>query len=378
MGHLRLGLPLLDQRASRVIFTILLFAASLAFVWTARKTLVAFLFAIFFAYLVDPLVEQVRALARLSRGKAIGVVYVAIFVALGILLLFIGPNIVGDAQKLAETIPALYEKIASGQIAWQLGSQHGWSHETTVKIQQFLARHRQTIVQAASHFGLRLASVGKNAWWLVLIPILAVFFLKDGGEINASILKMFERRRQREFAEAVLNDVHVMLAHFIRAQLILAALTGVVFSIVFTVMRVPYGYIMGVIAGFLEFIPVVGPLVAALLIIGVALGTAYQHLIVLILFLGIWRGLQDYVNSPRIMGGQLELHPLAALFGVLAGAEVAGVIGVYLSIPVMATLRIVWRRWQTYHADPALVPSVDFATHPQGFPAEAVRKDKSA
>lgn len=348
----------------------------LGFVWAARKTLIAFLFAIFFAYLIDPLVEQVRTRAKLTRGKAIAIVYVAIFAALGILLLFIGPNIVEEAQKLASTLPELYQKIASGQIAWQLGSQRGWSHETSLKIQQFLASHRETIVSVASDFGHRLASAGKDAWWLVLIPILAVFFLKDGGEFSASMLAIFERRRQREFAEAVINDVHVMLAHFIRAQLILAALTGVIFSIVLTAMRVPYGYIMGIIAGFLEFIPVVGPLVAALLIIGVAVGMAYKHVIILVVFLGIWRGLQDYVSSPRIMGSQVELHPLAALFGVLAGAEVGGVIGVYLSIPIMATLRIVWRRWQSYTASPTAVAASELASGSGQVRARTIHQDK--
>jgi predicted PurR-regulated permease PerM len=372
-------LALVDQRASKVIFTLLLFAAVLGFVWAAHRTLIAFIFAIFFAYLVDPLVEQVRARAKLSRGKAIAIVYVAIFLGLGILLFFVGPNIVQEAQKLANTLPDLYEKIASGQIVWQLGSQRGWSHETNLKIQQFLASHRDAIVSLATNFGHRLAETGKNAWWLVLIPILAVFFLKDGAKFSASMLEIVERRRQREFAEAVLNDVHVMLAHFIRAQLILAALTGVVFSIVLTVMRVPYGYIMGVIAGFLEFIPVVGPLVAALLIVGVAVGTAYKHIFVLIIFLAVWRGLQDYVSSPRIMGSHVELHPLAALFGILAGAEVAGVIGVYLSIPIMATLRIVWRRWQAYNARPAAaVSDGDLVSCSEPLRPQAVRQDRSA
>ena len=58
--------------------------------------------------------------------------------------------------------------------------------------------------------------------------------------------------------------------------------------------------------------------------------------------------MQDYVNAPRIMGNTLELNPLATIFAVLAGGEIAGVLGVYLSIPIMATLRIVLRRWRTY------------------------------
>jgi predicted PurR-regulated permease PerM len=74
----------------------------------------------------------------------------------------------------------------------------------------------------------------------------------------------------------------------------------------------------------------------------------YKHWLVLIIFLGTWRLIQDYVSSPRIMGHSMELHPLAAIFGVMAGAEVAGILGIFLSIPVMASLRIVFRRWRMY------------------------------
>jgi predicted PurR-regulated permease PerM len=142
--------------------------------------------------------------------------------------------------------------------------------------------------------------------------------------------------------------MHEMLASYIRAQLTLAAISLVVYTVVLSVMRVPYAFVLGVIGGMLEFIPIVGPLIAAASILGVAFLSRYPHLLLVVIFLGLWRLIQDYVNSPRIMGSRVELHPLAALFGVLAGAEIAGVVGVYLSIPAIATLRIIWRRWQRY------------------------------
>jgi hypothetical protein len=80
----------------------------------------------------------------------------------------------------------------------------------------------------------------------------------------------------------------------------------------------------------------------------VALLMTYKHWIILLVFLGLWRLLQDYVTSPRIMGKSMELHPLAAIFGVMAGGEIAGILGIFLSIPVMASLRIVFRRWRLY------------------------------
>jgi predicted PurR-regulated permease PerM len=139
-----------------------------------------------------------------------------------------------------------------------------------------------------------------------------------------------------------------MLAHFIRAQLTLALLTFVMYSAVLAMMRMPYALVLGTVGGLLEFIPVLGPLTAAVAIVSVALLMGYPHWVALVIFLGVWRLIQDYVSSPRIMGQSMELHPLAAIFGVMAGAEVAGILGIFLSIPVMASLRIVFRRWRLY------------------------------
>jgi predicted PurR-regulated permease PerM len=77
----------------------------------------------------------------------------------------------------------------------------------------------------------------------------------------------------------------------------------------------------------------------------------------LLLFLVVWRFIQDYVTSPRILGSTLELHPLTVLFGVLAGGEVAGVIGVFLSIPVLATMRILWHTWMLYRRSGSKSPA---------------------
>jgi len=140
----------------------------------------------------------------------------------------------------------------------------------------------------------------------------------------------------------------------------LAALTLVMYSAFLGVMRVPYALVLGTIGGVLEFVPVVGPLAGALIIVTVALLMSYKHWLILVIFLGIWRLLQDYVSSPRIMGESMELHPLAAIFGVMAGGEVAGILGIYLSIPVMASLRIVFRRWRLYAEKKKFGPLTDY------------------
>lgn len=339
-------MPLADGRTARVIITVLLFALGLGFLYVARQTLIAFLFAIFFAYLMSPLVSQLERLLH-GRSRAIAVIYSLL---LGLLILFfvaMGPRIGRESARLSQSLPAL-SQLSSGQIAEQLGQEHGWNSRLVDLLRDYLARNSDEIAKLAQNVGLRVADVAKQAWLLVVVPLLSIFFLKDGRAFSEVLLNSVQSRPQRELLQGVLSDLNQMLAHFIRAQLTLAALSFVMYSAVLAMMRVPNALALGTVGGLLEFIPVVGPLVAAVIIVGVALLVSFPHWVWLIVFLGIWRLIQDYVSSPRIMGQSMELHPLAAIFGVMAGGEIAGILGIFLSIPVMASLRIVFRRWRLY------------------------------
>ena len=340
-------MALIDTRTARVLFTILVFAIGLGFLYLARNTLVAFLFAIFFAYLVDPLVSKLEKWVR-GRGRAIAIIYVLLVFLVGIFFFFVGPRMGREGAKFGESVPTLLEKVSSGEIAKDVFADRGWSLKTEAEVENYLRGHKSQITAVAQRIGLRVAEVFQNVWLLVLVPILAAFFLRDGQSFSEVLLSMIHSKPQREFLQNVIGDLNQMLAHFIRAQLTLAALSLMLYTAVLGLMGVPYALVLGTAGGVMEFIPVVGPLVAAVLIIGVAILMGYKHWIILVIFLGAWRLVQDYMVSPRVMGEKMELHPLAAIFGVLAGGEIAGVLGVYLSIPVMASLRIVWRRWQLY------------------------------
>jgi predicted PurR-regulated permease PerM len=96
-------------------------------------------------------------------------------------------------------------------------------------------------------------------------------------------------------------------------------------------------------AALLEFIPVFGPLLSTLLVLIVALVTEYPHLLWILLFVLGYRIFQDYVLGPRLMGTGVGVHPILVLFGLLAGAEVAGVPGIFLSVPAIAAALIIGR-----------------------------------
>jgi predicted PurR-regulated permease PerM len=340
-------LLLTDSRTARALVTVLLFALGLGFLYVARSTLMAFLFAIFFAYLMSPAVTHLEKLLK-GRARAIAVIYTLLLVLVVVFFVAVGPKVTREGTRLGKSLPDLITQLSSGNIATQLGQEHGWNEKSTELVQSFLASHGEDIEGIAKSVGLRVADVAKQAWLFFVVPLLSIFFLKDGRSFSDFLLAAIHSRPQREFLENVLNDLNQMLAHFIRAQLTLAALTLVVYSGVLWIMGVPYFLVLGTVGGLLEFIPVVGPLAAALIIVSVALLTSYSHWAALVIFLLIWRLVQDYVSSPRIMGESMELHPLAAIFGVMAGGEVAGILGIYLSIPVMASLRIVFRRWRLY------------------------------
>ena len=355
---------LADSRTARVLVTVLLFALALGFLYVARATLIAFLFAIFFAYLMSPLVNRLERLLR-SRVVAIAVIYTLLLALVVVFFVAIGPKVTREGAKLGQSLPTILTQLKSGQLAQQLGEEHGWNQKYTLLAQSFLVTHSDNIGHLAQRVGLRMADVAQQAWLLFVVPLLSIFFLRDGRSFSDFLLSSVQSRPQREFLENVLNDLNQMLAHFIRAQLTLAALTLVMYSAVLGIMGVPYALVLGTLGGVLEFIPVVGPLAAALIIVSVALLMSYQHWLILVIFLGIWRLLQDYVSSPRIMGESMELHPLTAIFGVMAGGEVAGILGIYLSIPVMAGLRIVFRRWRLYAEKKKFGPLSEYPFHAQ-------------
>lgn len=345
-------MALLDPRTTAVARTLLIFFLIGAFIYSARQTIVVFIFAIFFAYVFEPLVSRLQtwhAVSRGSRGIAIAEVYLVLALACAAMALGAGPAIASEGRDLTKSAPALFDKLVSGQIARQIGSSRGWSYETQVRIQHFLAGHRQAILTWVQQLGLKAGSFVTNAFWLALIPILAVFFLKEGRQLaEYGVQGLRLGPTARSYVRAAMRDVNDMAAHYIRAQLILAGLSILAYTLVLALSGMQYGVILGVFAGILEFIPIVGPLVGAVAVLVIAYLTGFHYIWLLVFFFLGWRVVQDYVNSPQLMHRSVRLHPLAVIFAVLAGGEIAGIIGVYLSIPLAAALQILWRRWQTY------------------------------
>jgi predicted PurR-regulated permease PerM len=333
-----------DRRAARYAWTVALVVLLLVLVYQVRQTLFVFTLAVLFAYLLAPLVDIFDRLLPTSRTRtpALALAYVMVVAVLVITIIQIGTRVVEEANTLIKVFPDLLAK-------WQAPSPGAPDAVNSIK-EQILSKIRESITEGTSSIlaalpkaGLKVLSVATHLIDVIIVPILSFFFLKDGRRIRDGAVELIADGPKRHLLEDLLADVNLLLAQYMRALLTLCSATFITYSIVFSIIGVPYSILLAALAFALEFIPMIGPLTASVLIILVAALSGGPVLGVLI-FLAAYRLFQDYILSPHVMGTGLELHPLAILFGVFAGAEVAGIPGAFLSVPLLALVRVFYVR----------------------------------
>lgn len=238
--------------------------------------------------------------------------------------------------------PTFLNSLSTGDIAKDLRGKYGWSETQELRFRAFLSRHKQDIQSLVPTFDHYLSSAAQIFGYLLLIPILAIFFLRDGPRIVDVVIQLLFHADRHPKIHGLVSELHLMLTQYIRAQLLLCALSFVFYSAVMGVLRFPHAIVLGILGGLLEFIPVVGWTSTFAAVVGVGI-LSHSRWIWMAALLGIWRVIQDYFAAPRIMEGHLKIHPLAAIFAVLVGAEIGGIVGICLAVPMMASSCIIWR-----------------------------------
>ena len=333
-----------DRRTVDVLLTALLFAATLAIVYVARTVIVIFAFSILFAYLINPVV---RFLQRHSlffknlRGPHVVEAYLAIIAVTVLLSHGLFPEFRKNAGRIFSAIPALTNNISSGEIANDLSSDLGWADEHANEIRGLLQRHHSNIERVIGEIEQAAPTAFAG---ILVIPILAIFFLSDGEKLARQIIHLAATKENHRTLESLAGELHLMLQRYIRAKVILGGLSFLYCSVAMLVLGFPNAIALGILAGILEFIPVVGWMTAAATIVTAGVVT-HSHWIWMLMLLAVWRLLMDYGIAPRVMGHELEIHPLLAIFALMVGGAVGGIVGIYLSVPLVAALRVVYRRF---------------------------------
>jgi predicted PurR-regulated permease PerM len=345
--------------STRVVLRVIMVLLAVGVVlWVISKItglLLLLVLSIFFAYFVSPLVEFLRR-QRTIRGRtiaipkvvAIALAYLIILAAIVFVVFVILPSLSSQFPEFAGQARGYWKSL--GQRTQQIVTYSNRMPPPVVEaVNNAVPKVVDKVSETATEFATALLGYVVYVPWLILIPILAFFLLKDAESFRRSALLMLPRGRWRWRGDEFFQDINSTLAAYIRAQLTACLFIGIICSIGFTLLRLPGALVMGVLAGAFEFVPLVGPLSIALLAALLATFNAGPfNAFLVLLFLGVLRIVQDYVIYPRLIGQGIHLHPLAVIFAILAGEKLAGVAGIFLAIPVVAIFTVSYRHWMEH------------------------------
>ena len=340
----------------RIVLITLLILYVAGLVTSLLSSLVHLIFlmvlSILFAYLIEPLVKLVqRPFENSNRSKympkslAIALAYLIVFSVLGIGIALIAPLAVEQGKEFATNLPGyvttLQGRFNSVNSRYRYRLPKDVQEGITTRLTGFAGTLGESVTATVGEFLLALVTYLP---WLILIPILAFFFLKDINLFRVSLLRLMPHGDWRTRMEAILDDFHRTLSAYARAQLISCVVIGVLCTIGFYLIGLNYVILLGILAGIFEFIPLIGPITVAIIVILTASFSANPwDALYAAIFLIVLRIAQDYVIYPRIVREGIHLHPLAIILSVLMGEQIAGIAGVFISIPVVALLTVLYK-----------------------------------
>ena len=339
----------------RVVVIVLLLLAIKDFLGIVIGSLTFLFFmivlAIFLAYLINPLVELIRkpfaaTYPRLMpKSLAIALSFLIVFSVLSVAAYYLAPGITNQARTFVENVPSYTQSVQSAinDLNRRLDRMR-----IADSVQTQINERINLLLAAAGTFvttvlGLSAIYAITYLPWLILVPILAFFFLKDAQLFKVGLLRVVPVGEWRSRVESVMTDVNNTLTAYARAQLISCVLIGALCTIGFYAIGNDYALLLGILAAILELIPLIGPLTIGILATVVSGFESGWQSIATAVFLILLRIFQDYFIYPRIIREGIHLHPLAVILSVLAGEQVAGIAGVFIAIPLVALGTVLYK-----------------------------------
>ncbi len=365
------------------IVTVLVVAAVLWLCYQLRTVALLVVLSIFFAYLLAPIVAMLETPFRLggktralSRTGAIALVYSTGALMIG-LALFLGlPRVAHQLGQLDQALPS----FLGGQRGFTdtlLDEYRSWHLPPALRNALDQAGHQALDTAHAKGREALAAAVGLLNFlpWLVLIPVIAVFLLKDATAFTLRVLGLLPEGRVRWRGREFFEDVNQTIAFYVRAQLIACAFIGAVCTLGFLAIRVPYALLLGVMAAMLEMIPLIGPILTAT-IAGLVAGThGPETAVYTVLFLVVLRVVHDNVVYPRLIASGIKLHPLMVILALLCGGQLGGGVGLFLAIPLTAFLSVTLRHLSRQWRGDGLFTAIFRAQQPEPVPTPPVKLD---
>ncbi len=296
------------------------------------------LLAIVVAAALEPILSRLeRFMPRVVAALA---TYLFAVAAVGIgLYLFLGP-LVFQSSRLSGRLPIYFDNFL-GALNHLAAANFGIVLPPPDQVRANLARAaqgqlQQIIFQAISYIQL-VAGVLADA---ALVLLLAFWFMVDGGRVRAAFaLLVPEQHRQRvRFVEETLSTV---LGGYIRGQLTMAAIIGVSAGVGCWLLGVQYPVVIGVLAFFFELVPMVGPILAAVPAVMISAFQPFPLVLYVLAFFIAMQFVENNILAPRITAGAVGVHPIAAILGLVAGFEAAGIVGALFALPLLSAASVI-------------------------------------
>lgn len=357
-----------DTATKRIVAVIsLLFLALI--IYEFRSLLRPIVLAILLAFILNPVVDFLERRVGMHRGLASGLLFLVLFILmLGILAAPVTavPSVRRaiisaqlDVKQIIDDITAFFDREI--EIA-------GYEFDLSLIAQELSAALRRLVETVAEGTLDVVLSIASGAFWVVFILAVAFYLVKDAHRIARQVVELAPPGYQED-AIRLRQEIAWVWNAFLRGQLLLAAVVGITVGLVTTGLGLPYPWALGILAGILEVVPNIGPTLAAIPAVLLALiqGSAFIPLgnfWFAVLVAGVYTVIQLIENNllvPRILGRTLDLHPLAVLIAVLAGGQLGGILGILLAAPTLATFRVLGRYilYRLYDRDPFTEPVVE-------------------
>lgn len=340
----------------RRLFIVAVLIIAVVLLYLMMPVILPFIFAFVLAYLFNPLVKRLSK--YIKRWIAIIIVYATITLGMVLLLWWLIPTLLHQLQAAWEYLPKVlnwYNQVVRGwfvanaNIRLPMLEAKGFS-ETLV---EYLQTHYK-VSDASSMMGQVLASSMSfinNAGLIVLVPILTFYFLFNWDK-RIQMWKMAIPAPYCKKVVAIAQECDRALMAFIKGQLLVMVLLGVIYAVQLQLIGLELGLIIGMVAGIASFVPYLGfgiGFIAAIIACLFQFGLDWTYLSLIVGAFLIGQAAEGYILQPLLLGDKIGLSPLWVIFAVLAGASLLGFVGMLIALPVSAVLNVLFRHLYAYY-----------------------------
>ena len=345
------------DRTLRRVFILAGIALLLWTLYLLKPVVIPFVAALLVAYLFSPLVDKLHDVG-LPRWLSISIVFIGIGIVLTLAIWYLVPLIWQQLMYARDNIPAIIGWINSTFLPWLSNTFNVVEMEIdTNQISDVVMNYVQTNYSADSiqAFLLRLAQSGINflqiGGTIVLIPIIAFYFLLDWDRMLGSLRRLIPRPYEKSTLKIV-GECHSVLGAFVKGQFLVMILLGIVYAVGLQLIGLEVGLIIGMVAGLASIIPYLGfavGIIAAVIATLLQFGIDWWQLVLVGIVFMVGQAVEGYILQPFLLGDKIGLSPVAVVFAVLAGAQLAGFLGMLIALPVAAVIVVLLRHVREYY-----------------------------